>query len=137
MSDELPRVIPAHRMGSLYPTGSIIAHLADADRAAAAEGALREAGWADDEVSTASGEQVIRVEQAARDGRSLLQRIVGAFPSEETQIENEFKEAAARGAWAIMAKAETDERRDRARDILRAHGASGLRHYGKRVITDL
>ena len=36
-----------------------------------------------------------------------------------------------------MVKAESADRRTAATSILKAHGAYGLRHYGKRVITDL
>lgn len=137
MDNDNPGRVPESRMGSLYPIQSIIAHIDDGDSAAAAEAALRKAGWEGDDVVVASGEEVTRVSTAAQGGRSLLQRIAGFFPSEESQIENEFKEAAARGAWAVMVKAETDVRRDEATSILKAHRAYGLRHYGDRVITDL
>jgi len=137
MDDSQARRTPESRMGSLYPIHSIIAHIDDRDHAAAAETALRAAGWEGDDVVVASGEEVTRVSTDAGDGRSLLQRIGRAFPSEESQIENEFKEAASRGAWAVMVRAETDARRDEATSILKSHRASGLRHYGDRVITDL
>lgn len=130
------RRTPESRLGSLYPMDSIIAHIDEA-QAAAAEAALREVGWEGDDVVVASGEGVTHVSGAAQGGRTFLQRIAGAFPSEETEIENEFKGAAARGAWAIMVKAETADRRAAATAILKAHGAYGLRHYGKRVITKL
>lgn len=133
---EAPR-IPERQMGSLYPLHSIIGHLDDGSAAAAAESALREAGWEGDDVVAASGEEVTRVSGAAPAGRTLLQRIVAAFPAEETEIENEFKAAAARGAWAIMVRADTDDRRAAAASILKAHGAYGLRYYDNHVIIDL
>ncbi len=68
---------------------------------------------------------------------SSFQKIGAAFPSEETVIETEFTVAAARGAWAMMVKAETQEQRATAVSILRAHHGNGLRYYGDRVITDL
>ena len=131
------RRTPESRGGRLYPMDAIIAHIDDGDRAAAAETALRDAGWEGDDVVAASGEEVTQVSGAAQAGRGFLERIAAAFPSEEADIENEFKEAAARGVWAMMVKAETDEQRAAAAAILKAHGAYGLRHYGKRVITDI
>lgn len=116
---------------------SIIAHIANGDQAAAAETALREAGWEGDDVVAASGEEVTQVSGTAQASRGFLEKLTAAFPSEEADIENEFKEAAARGTWAIMVKAETDDRRAAATSILKANGAYGLRHYGKRVITDM
>jgi len=68
---------------------------------------------------------------------SSFQKIGEAFPLEETAIENEFTLAAARGAWAMMVKAETQEQRATAVSILRAHHGYGLRYYGDRVIADL
>ncbi len=131
------RRTPETRGGRLYPMDAIIAHIDDGDQAAAAEIALRDAGWERDDVITASGEEVLQVSGAAQADRGFLQRIAAAFPSEEADIENEYKDAAARGVWAMMVKARTDDRRVAATSILKAHGAYGLRHYGKRVITDI
>lgn len=128
---------PESRGRRLYPMDSIIAHIDDGVQAAAAETALREAGWKGDDIVAASGEEVIQVSGTAQTGRTLLQRIAAAFPSEEADIEMEFKDAAARGMWAIMVKTETEDRRVEATSILKANGAYGLRHYGKRVITDM
>ncbi len=136
MGDDAARRTPESRGGQLYPMDSIIAHIDDGAQAAA-EAALREAGWESDDVVVASGDEVTQVSGAAQAGRSFMQRLTAAFPSEEANIENEFKEAAARGSWAIMVRAETDERRAAATSILKANGAYGLRHYGKRTITDM
>lgn len=137
MSDNDARRTPENRGGQLYPMDSIIAHIGDGERATAAEAALREAGWEGEDVVAASGEEVTRVSSTVQASRTFLQRLAAAFPSEETAIENEFKAAAARGSWAIMVKTPTDEQRDTATSILKAHGAYGLRHYGKRVITEM
>lgn len=137
MGDDEARRTPEIRGGRLYPMDSIIAHIGDGEQAAAAEAALRDAGWEGDDVVTASGERVTQVSGTTDASRGFLDRLTAAFPSEEANIENEFKEAAARGTWAIMVTAETDERRSAATTILRANGAYGLRHYGKRVITDM
>lgn len=137
MDETTERPHPGSRMGSFYPLHSVIAHIDDGGRAAAAETALLDAGWEAEDVLRLSGEEVTRNAGDFEGGRSLLQRIGAAFPSEETQIENEFKDAAARGAWMLFAKAETGEKRARARSILLEHGGYGLRHYGDRVITDL
>lgn len=133
------RRTPESRGGRLYPMDSIIAHIDDGDQAAAAETALRDAGWEGDDVVAASGEEVTQVSGAAQASRRFLERISAAFPSEEADIENEFKDAAARGTWAIMVKTETetDDRRAAATSILKANGAYGLRHYSKHVITDM
>lgn len=128
---------PGSRQGSLYPLHSIVAHIDDGYRGAAAEAALRQAGWSRDEVLLQSGEEVTREADDFEKGRSLLQRIGAAFPSEETEIEKEFKDSAARGVWMLFAKAETDEARMTACAILRRHGGYGMRHYGARVITTL
>ncbi len=137
MDDKEVRRTPESHGGRLYPMDAIIAHIDNGDRAAAAETALRDAGWATEDVIAASGEEVIEVSGAAQAGRGFLERIAAAFPSEEDDIENEFKDAAARGAWAMMVKTETDDRRATATSILKANGAYGLRHYGKNVITDM
>lgn len=108
---------PESRGGRLYPMDSIIAHIDDGDRAAAVESALRDAGWDGDDVIAASGDEVIQVSGAAQAGRTFLERLAAAFPSEEAAIEDEFKEAAARGAWAIMVKTPTEDRRAAATSI--------------------
>lgn len=137
MDDSEARRTPENRGGQLYPMNSIIAHIETSDQAVAAERSLREAGWEGDDVIVASGEEVIEVSGTAQAGRGFLQRLASSFPSEEAEIVKEFKDAAARGIWAILVKAETDVRRSAATAILNQSGAYGLRFYGKHVITDI
>lgn len=137
MGDSKERRTPETSGGRLYPMDSIIAHIGDGDQAVVAEAALRQAGWAADDIVAASGEEVTRVSDISQASRKFMERMAAAFPSEEADIENEFKEAAKRGTWAIMVKTETEDRRAAATSILKAHGAYGLRHYGKHVITDI
>ena len=137
MDDTTMTPHPGSRLGSLYPLHSIVAHIDDAARAAAAEAALLAAGWRDVDLRRRSGEEVVREAAAFECGRTLFQRLAALFPSEETVIEKEFKEAAARGAWMLFVRAETGDRRATARRILRGQHACGLRYYDDRVIVSL
>lgn len=137
MGNDEARRTPESRGGRLYPMDSIIAHIEDGNQAAIAAAKLREAGWDADDVVIASGDEVTEVSGAAQAGRKFMQRIAAAFPSEEADIENEFKDAANHGTWAIMVRTESDDRRAAATSILKANGAYGLRHFGKHVITDM
>ena len=125
------------RFGAFNPTHFIISVVHDAARAEQAAAALRDAGFAPDDVHVVPGLDVLSTQLAYDDARGVLDRLAGLFPAEEQAAAKEYLEEAERGAFLMIVKAPEREQRTRARGILVAHGAHAIRYYGENTITDL
>ncbi|HEU5433243.1 MAG TPA: hypothetical protein VFU81_16375 [Thermomicrobiales bacterium] len=127
----------ATALGVYAPTHFVIAAIDDPATATGALAALKAAGFADAAVELCPGSQFLKNYRDFVDHRSLGERVEGLFPSEEQAAAKEYLAEAERGASFVTVHAPQRAERDRARDILSAHGGHAMRYYGDNSITDL
>jgi hypothetical protein len=128
---------PRFRFGVFNPTHFIIAVIDDAAQAEAAAGALRESGFAPDDVRVITGEQVLDNERAHDDSKGMLARLASLFPAEEQEAVSAYVARAERGAFFLAVRAPEQDQRSTARGILAAHGGHMMRYYGENTVADL
>ena len=127
----------ATALGVYAPTHFVVAAIDDPATATGAVAALKAAGFADAAVELCPGPQFLRNYRDFVANRSLGERVEGLFPSEEQDAAREYLAEAERGASFVTVHAPERADRDRARDILAAHGGHAMRYYGDHAITDL
>lgn len=127
----------ATALGVYAPTHFVVAVFDDPATATKAQAALRTAGFADAAVELCPGAQFLHNYRDFVAHRSLAERVEGLFPSEEQAAANEYLAEAERGASFVTVHAPERADRERAHEILAAHGAHGMRYYGDRTITNL
>jgi hypothetical protein len=124
--------------GSYYPTGYVVAVFDQRDQAEQAAQALREAAGEDaDQVRVFAGEEVLAIDRRVREERTLGQRLGGLFASDEGEAQQQYLEAAQRGATIVTVHAPDLAAAQRAAAVLTPRGARALHHYGPNVMTDL
>lgn len=131
--------LPPTLLGTTYLTEFVIALFPDFPAAQAAGAALEAEGFSQDAMIVGSGEQLLANEQEIRDQRGLKDRILGLFPSPESEIVDVYERRARQGdaVVAVHAPDSDRERHDRAIATLRAAGGRHMHYYGKRVVEDL
>ena len=127
----------ATALGTYYPRHYVVAAIDDPARASQALAALREAGFDDAAAELCPGPQFVKNWQDFLAHRSLRERVEGLFPAEERQAVEEYLAEAERGASFVTVHAPERERRERARELLKANGGHAMRYYGDNTITDL
>lgn len=125
------------RFGVFNPKHFIVAVFSDEARAEQAVAALRDAGFAPDDVRLISGQQVLSTELEYKNQKGALARLAGLFPAEEADAVKQYVEQAERGALFMAVKAPDQEQRTVVKDILAVHGAHTIRYYGENTITNL
>lgn len=128
----------AHRAGE-EPNWvvSIIDDPKEADRAAEA---LRVAGVPDDDVMVLHGQEALDLAQAKEESQNPIARVLAAWGRASTDpgtAEEEYLDAARQGHALVNIRAESPEDVQRAREVLLAHNAHNVKHFGKWVSTDL
>jgi hypothetical protein len=124
-------------MGHLYPVGDILAVIDDPAEAERAVRALKEAGVPESHVDLVDGAWFAEVMRENKDRWNPIQRVVALLAAEEGQTVRAYLQEADQGHSIVVVHAEQAEVRDRAARVLAAHGAHGMRHYGRSMITDL
>lgn len=125
------------RGGEVYPIDHVIAMVADEPSALAAAEALAADGLREEEIHLMSGQELLQIDSGIGDHRTTWNRILALFPSDERQIINEYKAAAARGGFFFAVFAPDAGRRDRVAELLKAHGGHHMHYFSKRTYTDL
>jgi len=131
------QVSPPTSFGQLYPTDDVLAVMDDRAAAERAAGALREAGIPEDDYDVLDGAWVTEVMRTMEQGRGLLGRIAAAVAADDASYLQEFAKEAQQGRAILVVHAAEPDVRERVREVLAAHGARRMRHYGRWVITDL
>jgi hypothetical protein len=126
----------ANAWGRYYPKGWVVAVIHERAQAEQAAEELRAAGFADEDVRLFSGEEVLELDRAFNEQRSLGQRLGALLPSDEGAAQQEYLEEARRGHHFVLVHASGPET-ERARSVLASHRAHAMRHYGDLAITDL
>jgi hypothetical protein len=127
----------ATALGTYYPKHYVVAAVDDPARASQALAALREAGFSDAAAELCPGPEFMKNYREFVEGRGLLERLEGLFPSEERVAVAEYLAEAEGGASFVTVHAPQREERDRARDLLKANGGHAMRYYGENTIVDL
>ncbi len=131
--------LPDTLLGTAYPYENVTAMFPDEEEAIAAVANLVDMGFLREEMIVGSGEQLLSNERVIREQRGLGARLFGWFPSEEAEFAKQYTDLAAKGyaVVAVHVKEDDAEHRSQVAEILRKHGGTGLRYYGKRTTTDL
>lgn len=122
-----------------YPEGHVVGVLDTVHRLAEATNALLEGGFFDSEIDVACG--VAAADRLkATTGRGgltdLLMRIAQhiGLENEETEAKALYEQALRDGKFALRVVTPTDERKDRAKQILAEHGATSVNYFGRYTI---
>jgi hypothetical protein len=124
-------------LGAYSPTHYLVAVIDDPVTATSALAALQAAGFADAAVELCPGPRFLENYRDFVAHRGPLERAEGLFPAEEEAAVTEYLAEAERGRSFVTVHAPQREERERAREILAAHGGHGMRYYGDYTITDL
>ena len=123
--------------GQLYPTGDILAVIDDRATAERAVQALKEAGVPESDVDLVDGAWFAQAIRSDIAHRNPIQRAVAALAAEEGEIARTYLEEADQGHLIVVVHPERREVCEWIVRALAAHGAHGMRHYGRWKITDL
>ena len=126
--------------GIFYPEGYLLSAFPDAATAARAVDALRGAGVAPNDVSVASGAEVLERHEAFTADRGLVDRFrqfVSHLYGDEADMLDGLLGLARRGHTFVLAYAPHDADTTRAADAVRPLGPVVLRKYDALTVTDL
>jgi hypothetical protein len=137
--DATPESRPAGPEPMQYPTNHLLAIIDDRGQATAAVAALKGGGFLDSEVQLNTGVETADV-LAATSGRGglagvlirLAERIGAA--DEEMETKHRYEQAMRDNRFVVAIDAPTEERKNRATEILRDHGAHSIAFLGKHTI---
>jgi hypothetical protein len=137
--DATPESRPSGQESMQYPTNHLLAIIDDQGQATAAVAALEGGGFLDSEVQLNTGAETADV-LGATSGRGglagLLIRLaerIGAA-DEEMETKHRYEQAMRDNRFVVAIAAPTEERKHRATEILRAHGAHTIAFLGKHTI---
>jgi hypothetical protein len=123
--------------GHLYPVGDILAVIDDRAEAERAVQALKEAGVPEGDVDLVDGAWFAEVMRANKESWNPIQRVVAVMAAEEGEVVRDYIDQADQGHAFLVVHADQAETWERIGQVLRAHGAHHLRHYGRREIVEL
>lgn len=116
------------------PTGYLVAIIDDRSGAGSAERELADAGF--NEVHVYRGTDGADTIDSSGTEHGTVGEIVRGVQQMFSNKDNlaEYEQAVREGRTVIAVKADDDETRDRADDILERHGAHAVNHFGKAVV---
>ena len=120
----------AHRRGVFFPTGYTVAVIDDAAEAHACRRELVDAGVRRADVHLITGSEAIEIHQEERRQAGLIDKVIGALPTDERSIEEEYLMQADEGSHFLVFRAANATQEARARQVLARHSARHVRHYG-------
>lgn len=124
-------------LGAPFGRHYLIAVIHDGATADGACAALREAGFAEDNVVVCAGDVFAKNWNDYFTHRGLLTRAIDLFPSEERAAIEEYLDEARNGASFLLVHTPDHDGRDRARDVIAAHSGHAMRYFDERTIVDL
>jgi hypothetical protein len=119
-----------HRRGVFFPTGYTVAVIDDAAEAHAGRRELIEAGIPGADVHLITGSEAIEIHQEERRQAGLVDKVIGALPTDERSIEEEYLMQADEGSNFLVFRSADESQEARARQVLARHRARHVRHYG-------
>src|ERR687888_1213618 len=131
---------PPLAFGVLYPRDDVVAVFEDADQAQRAQAALRRVGIPEDDSDVLEPTFVLAAKRDIEGRRGWLGRLLAglsALASDDARyIQADWHEAE-RGHSLVVVHASTSAVVEQVRQVLSAHGARGMRHYRRLVVTEL
>jgi hypothetical protein len=127
---------PASRPWVFRPRGFLAAVLEDADRAAEAVALLRQAGFAEKDLRTYTGQQVLDDRERFLAQQGPLRRVVGEMTSDSDAVAL-FSSYARDGRSFLWVHAPDRESANRAIRSLSGCGVLHLRYYGDDSLEDI
>jgi hypothetical protein len=112
----------------------------DRESAEQAVEALRHTGLPDDDVDLLDGRFVVETSRSFEQHRGRLQRLeawLSSAFSDDAAYARSYVLEAERGHYLVIAHAPRPDVVERVRQVLRAYGAHGMRHYESWTVTDL
>src|SRR5258708_7461712 len=132
--------LPPMSLGNVYPRDDIVAVIDDKESAERAVRALSDAGIPEDDVDLLDGPSVVEADRSLRQRRGRFQRLeawLSSAFSDDAGYARGYVLEAERGHYLVIAHAAQPEVVERVSQVLRAHGAHGMRHYELLTVTDL
>jgi hypothetical protein len=131
-----------HAEAVRYPENHIVAIMDQPDAAAAAAEALTTGGFLDSEVTLVCGVEAADRLRASSGRAGLLGHLIQiadslGIRSEELEAKHEYEEALRSGRCTVLVFAPTEERKERAAEILQTHGAHFINFMGRFTIERL
>lgn len=123
--------------GTYYPRHYIVAVIHDPSMAAKARDALTADGFAEANVELCPGADFVKNWNDYLAHRGIVARLADLFPADEHEAIAEYLAEAGNGASFVMVHTPEHDGRERASDVLRQHGAHGMRYYDDNTIIDL
>jgi len=125
-----------------YPTHNVVGVIDTADQLSAAVKELTSGGFLESEINVARGAAAAeRVDASTGRGgiTGLAIRVAESLglQNEESEFKDHYEEAMRSGRFVIRVAAPSEEREERATDILKRHGAHSVAYYGKYTIRKL
>jgi hypothetical protein len=138
---EVTRISPQQHLGA-YPLNHVISIMPTEKEAIAASDSLIAHGFLESEVRLGSGPELAdRIRITSRRSRLVgrVLRILDRFGAGGDEVDNrpEYEEALREGAVTLLVLAPTEERKQRAAEILRLHGGHFINFFGKLQIEQL
>jgi hypothetical protein len=121
----------AHRHGVYFPDGYTVAVIDNGDEARTGARELVDAGFLLANVKLITGPEAIDMHNEQRRRAGLLDKVIGALPTDERSIENDYLMQASDGSSFVVFRSTSNDEETRARQILAGHGAHGMRHHGR------
>jgi hypothetical protein len=131
---------PPTSLGNHYPRDDVVAVIDDRESAERAVRALREAGLPDDDVDLLDGPTMVEADRSFRRHRGRLKTLeawLSTLFSDEASYARTYVLEAERGHYLVIAHAPQRAVVELVSQVLRAHGAHGMRHYEFMTVTDL
>ena len=135
-----PANAPPTSFGNIYPRDDVVAVIDDRESAERAVRALSNAGLPRDDVDLLDGPSVVETSRAFQQHRGRLQRLeawLSSAFSDDAAYARSYVLEAERGHYLVIAHAPRPDVVERVRQVLRAYGAHGMRHYESWTVTDL
>ena len=125
------------KLDRFYPEDDIVAVIGDRSTAERAVQALTDAGVSQDDVDLVDGDWFVKAARSVVERRGVVKRLTHRLPTDESELARRYVEEAEQGHIIVVVHAPDDEEIDRACEVLAAHRAREMHHYGRRVIRDL
>lgn len=123
----------------LYPTNHVLAVINDRERADAAVAALMSGGFMESEIHVGTGVAAAD-DVSASPGRTGVAGLLIRFAErigiadEELETKHRYEQAMRDNRFVVSVATPTEERKDRAAQVLREHGAHTVSFFGKHAI---
>lgn len=140
MSKSDDRMFPAAADNVHQSSNWLVGVIDDPQQAQQAEVALLQAGFSEDSTLLLHGHETLKRLRAKDEQRGPLgwaMKALSALTSDTREFEDNYAAEARAGHAILSLRVSDEEDMERARQLMAAHGAHYIKHYGTWVVTDL